>query len=214
MTTKCHKAIILLQEDEKHGENLLHNFMNMCVRLSYSLETLKARSPCMICRNVQSELPSLLRVLYDVYRALTSTAGVKQNHKTNKHVLNPTRCRMNDDRLKKQECIAQDWAHLKRAQARKRSKLGACNAHSRFADSSDVSMETEKVIGESNDSKPARNPTLELAGSNPRAFRTPSDPFEDDFERVVTAEEVELKHNVWDLAKPTLIFDAILFKTD
>lgn len=48
LTTECHKAIKLLQEDDKQREIMLHDFMDMCVTSSNLLAILKEWAPCMV----------------------------------------------------------------------------------------------------------------------------------------------------------------------
>lgn len=56
----------------------------------------------------------MLRVLYNVYRAFTSTPDVERNQKVNKRVLNPLICCLSVDRMEKQVSIADNWAQLDR----------------------------------------------------------------------------------------------------
>lgn len=116
--------------------------------------------------------------------------------------------------MEKRVSIAHRCAHLERAAGRKLSKFNVYITHDSFADISDVNMETEEELKERNKNNPARNLTLKLTGNSPRAFSETSDQLDDDVEPVISAEEIELEHNVWDFAESTFIFDAILFNTN
>lgn len=109
---ECHKAFKSLQDDDKHGNDMLHEFMNMAFNPSPLFDTLREWAPIMVWGQVQSEYPSLSRALYNVLRAPASTARVKRNHKINKWVLNPSLLRLNEDRAAKQVGVTHTLAHL------------------------------------------------------------------------------------------------------
>lgn len=68
--------------------------------------TVLALGPGPICISIV--VPCIIQRL----QAPASTAGLKRNHKTDKQFLNPTRCRLNDDRVKKQVSMAQNLTYL------------------------------------------------------------------------------------------------------
>lgn len=214
LISDCHKAIKLIQDSDAHGDRILHEFMEMTVSPSPLLETLREWHPSMIWGQVQSDYPHLSRILYNVFRAPASTAGVERNHKTNKRVLSPTRCRLSDDRVEKQVCVAHNSVHLERGEPRKRSKFDYFVAHGRFLQHSDAIVTPSGNKEGENERQPAESATAYHSGHDHSSFSSRCDLFDDAYEPMETAEEVEMEHNVWDFTEPTMIFDSILFNED
>lgn len=214
LTGECHKALKLIQDDDKHGDDMLHEFMNMSVNPSPLLDTLRDWAPGMVWGQVQSDYPTMSRALYNVFRAPASTAGVERNHKVNKRVLNPTRCRLSEDRVEKQVSVAHNLAHLEREQARKRSKFEIFIARERFVQGSDDSVASCAAKVQHSEHQSLANTSVAHAAADGNSFSVLSQLEIDELEPIVTAEEVELEHNVWDFTDPTMIFDSLLFNID
>lgn len=208
----CHEATDMLKDDQKHGEQVMHEFMDYCVKPYHLLDNLKEWNASLIWGQVQAQYPCLSKVLYNVYRAPASTAGVERNHKVNKRVLNNLRCRLSDDRVEKQVSVAHNKSQLDRERTHKRLPFDLFIARDRAtAGTEEVDVtETGEHVQDGVDFNVAASVGTDSLQGVSNSFTHDSE----ENDNMLSLGEIELEHNVWDFSDPASIIDSVLFNDE
>ena len=216
----CHDAIELLQDDTKHGEKLMHEYLDFCVKPHPMFEKLTKWHPSLVWGQVEPYYPTLSRVLYNVFRAPASTSGVERNHKVNKRVMSSLRCRLGEGRVEKQVSVTHNSGQLKRDTDSKRTHfeeiiarryVSAQEGEGANADHAEQTDSRQAQGGESV-AVHADMQKDNLQAQDGNGIFTDAD-IDGSFD-LIDYGELEMEHNLWDFTDPVFIRDDIIFNND